>query len=819
MLPSQGTIWSNLIADEVGFPTSTTQKLASSGPGTDSMIYYYRAGNVGTAGVNQSSPFNYSDFYGQEALYICTTFTREGAPGTATIIEYPKTTTNISVPNPGQNLSYCVRRNYDGTMAISNLNGLSYVTGSPCNGQIRTNNSAASTNVAYGVYGVKLYSTFNADGSGTSTNFLCDDFGGTYTGTFWTNPNNNTTDGRLNQVGLWSSSQNYVGTGSLDFGISVPSSKTYYLGIGCDNYGAIYVDNTLRVAQTLDPGGVDNFRFWHIYPITMSAGLHTVRMTGVNNPPAGGGNPGSFGVEIYDNTFTEVSSSIAASPATGSIPSGLNIIFSSRDYRSSGVIGTGFNNIQIECPVTTPTPTPTPTNTPTPTPTPTPTATPTVTPTVTATPTVTPTPTATPTVTPTVTATPTVTPTRTPTVTPTPTATPVVNFNIAGSACSGGTYTLTIDTFTGGSGTYQANTTYHTSFANAAGGAFSDVSTSRSYFNVPGDGTTYYVALRDKNNTANFQVKSIAVTCPTPTPTPTSTPTPTPTVTPTPTATPTVTPTPTNTPTVTPTPTATPTVTPTRTPTPTPTATPTVTPTPTATPTVTPTRTPTPTPTATPTVTPTPTATPTPTPTRTPTVTPTPTATPVVNFTISAGACGFGSVYTLTIDTFTGGSGTYQASDTYHTSFANAAGGAFSDVGTSRDYFGVPGNGTTYYVALRDKNNTANFQVKSIAVTCPTPTPTPTSTPTPTPTVTPTPTATPTPSAYIYYAEILQCNGFSCDTISYDVIENDAYIDVNLNYYYYDIYSGYIMRPYAEGGTPNLLTSLSGAQSTCTNFC
>jgi hypothetical protein len=27
------------------------------------------------------------------------------------------------------------------------------------------------------------------------------------------------------------------------------------------------------------------------------------------------------------------------------------------------------------------------------------------------------------------------------------------------------------------------------------------------------------------------------------------------------------------------------------------------------------------------------------------------------------------------------------------------------------------------------------------------------------------------------------------------------------------------MRPYAEGGTPNLLTSLTSPQSTCSNFC
>lgn len=391
MLPAQGTIWSNLIADEVGFPTSTTQRLASSGPGTDSMIYYYRAGNVGTAGVNQASPFNYSDFYGQEALYICTTFTRVGDPGTATIVEYPKTTRNITVLDSGGNLSYCVRRNYNGTMAISNVNGLNYFTGSKCNATISTSNSVAVSDSVYGTFGVRLYTSFSTDGTGTSTNWFCNDVGGTYTGTFWTNPNNNTNDGRLNQTGLWSGSTSYVGTGSLVFGLNVSTTKTYHIGIGCDNYASIYVDGVLQLGQTFNINADTNFKYWHIYPISITAGTRVVTVTGINN-----GSIGSFGVEVYDNTFTEISASIAASPATGSIPSGLNILYSSKNYRGSGIIGAGFNNIAIECPVTTPTPTPTPTSTPTPTPTLTPTPTPTLTPTPTPTDTPTPTPTETP---------------------------------------------------------------------------------------------------------------------------------------------------------------------------------------------------------------------------------------------------------------------------------------------------------------------------------------------------------------------------------------------------------------------------------------
>lgn len=362
-LPSQGTLSSDLISSEVGAPTATTHKLAGdTTPTTDSMIYWYRTGNVGTTGVNQASPFNYSDFYGQEALYKCTKYIAAGSTGTATIVVYPGISTNISVP-ANTTYSYCTRINYDGSLAATSISGLTTETGSACNGNITTGNSAGSTDSTYGINGVKLYSSFNINGSGTSTNFLCNDAGGTYAGTFWANPSNTTTDGRLNQTGIWSGSSNYVGTGSLAFGILVPTTSTYYVGIGCDNYGAVYLDNVLQLAQTADFTSVDNFRYWHIYPISMNAGVRLLRVTGINNPGTPGSNPGSIGVEVYNNTFTEISASIAASPNGSSTPAGLNILYSSKDYKGGGVIGAAFDNQAVQCPLVTTTTTTTSTTT------------------------------------------------------------------------------------------------------------------------------------------------------------------------------------------------------------------------------------------------------------------------------------------------------------------------------------------------------------------------------------------------------------------------------------------------------------------------
>ena len=402
-------------------------------------------------------------------------------------------------------------------------------------------------------------------------------------------------------------------------------------------------------------------------------------------------------------------------------------------------------------PTFTPTPTPAPTDTPTPTPTVTltetptvtPTGTPTVTPTETPVPTdtPTPTPTATPTVTPT--ETPTVTPTGTPTVTPTetpvptdtptptPTLVPGCGSTLNGTyAPSGNTIQTRSINLTGLSNGYTVVVSYEaydrpnrfniyadSSLVGNSGWVGSDntysgpwgtagsLGNSTGSFSFIYDNTKTYELRVDVGNANPSNILSdtwdVTLTCnaptetPTPTPVPTDTPTPTPTLTSTPTATPTITPTPTATPTVTPT------------------------------------------------------GTPTVTPTGTPTVTPTATATPVplVDFTLTQGACNGSYQVSVTISGVTGGaSGEYEANTTYYSSQANAIGGTYSNFSGSSQINGVPSG--TWYFAVRDRINPSYVNVKSVVVFCPTPTPTatPTVTPTGTPTVTPTATATATPT-------------------------------------------------------------------------
>jgi len=358
MLPTTGTLSELAIANEVGAPTSTIKFAGSATPSTDSLVYYYRSGNVNTAGVNQTADFKFSEFWGQEAKYKCTSYAAGGSTGTATLIIYPGVSTNISVP-AGNTYSYCTRINYNNAVAATSVSGLTIVTGSACNGALSVGNSVAATNTAYGVYGVKLFSTVNSSGGGTNISWLCNNIGGTYAGTFWANPSDNTSDGRLNQTGLWTGSAGgYAGTGSLTINVVAPSSKTYYIGTGFDNYGVLTVNGTQIFSQS-PINSVDNFRYWNIYPISLTAGSNLIFVQDVNNSTG----PAALGVEIYDNTSTEISASVAASPNGSSIPSGLNVLYSSANNKGAGVIGISYYNTGLQCPVTTTTTTTTSTTT------------------------------------------------------------------------------------------------------------------------------------------------------------------------------------------------------------------------------------------------------------------------------------------------------------------------------------------------------------------------------------------------------------------------------------------------------------------------
>jgi hypothetical protein len=202
------------------------------------------------------------------------------------------------------------------------------------------------------------------------------------------------TDGPMNRSAIWT---NLVGSLSVInlpiniwMGFSVclsgspTSAKEYYVGIGANDAYRIVLDGNEIVNTYFGPnnGTSEPYGIWHLYPVTIGTGDHTLEIYGLNIAK-----DAALGCEIYDNTFSELTAS--------TVISDLNIVYSTsgeteaklfRDlignYISSGVTCPkgyyysecdGTCKLQIICEDLTLTPTPTPSVTSSPTPTITPT--------------------------------------------------------------------------------------------------------------------------------------------------------------------------------------------------------------------------------------------------------------------------------------------------------------------------------------------------------------------------------------------------------------------------------------------------------------
>jgi len=213
-------------------------------------------------------------------------------------------------------------------------------------------NTVAVNHADYSVWGSVIYSSgYNINGTGTFVQIP-------YTNPFWVNGSGypvasgaNTSNGPLNRTGLWATTT----TDNQDVGftvcITLPADGIYYIGTGADNYSSIYLDGTL-VLQ-MDPtaigvymsangypgvGPEGTFRFWHIYPVSITAGSHVLEIVGHNVTSVA-----AFGTEIYNATPSDLIS------ASSYVDLGSKLIFSTKDYIGTAVqIGTG--GIGYTCP-------------------------------------------------------------------------------------------------------------------------------------------------------------------------------------------------------------------------------------------------------------------------------------------------------------------------------------------------------------------------------------------------------------------------------------------------------------------------------------
>lgn len=126
-----------------------------------------------------------------------------------------------------------------------------------------------------------------------------------------------TTLGRLNNVGLWATGFPEDEWLEVEFCINIAKTETYIFAMAGDNQ--IKADIT---SSTFNGGGTFNlvnlwtsnnptgtpegftaspFKFWHMFPITLPAGSHTLKLVGMNLDLQA-----AFGAEIYDISIPDL---------------------------------------------------------------------------------------------------------------------------------------------------------------------------------------------------------------------------------------------------------------------------------------------------------------------------------------------------------------------------------------------------------------------------------------------------------------------------------------------------------------------------------
>lgn len=152
------------------------------------------------------------------------------------------------------------------------------------------------------------YRVYQSAGTGTILNINATSVGGN---TVFHNLGANTD--RLNTVGLWATGYTTNQWLPVEFCINIPTSKTYIFAIAGDNQiragitsttfnGGVTNFNLVNLWGSFNPSGLPQdlvvtrtFSLWHMFPITLPAGNHVLKLEGYDF-----GTPASFGAEIYD---------------------------------------------------------------------------------------------------------------------------------------------------------------------------------------------------------------------------------------------------------------------------------------------------------------------------------------------------------------------------------------------------------------------------------------------------------------------------------------------------------------------------------------
>ena len=219
----------------------------------------------------------------------------------------------------------------------------------------------AASDPSYSDFGMLVYEPgYASDGTGTIQQQI--------NSSPWNNPSDNYTDGAMNRCAVWGAAAIAINT-PIGFSVPfvVPAAGTYMIAIAADNAGEVTVDGVVLITQNPTTMGTSigtqlpiynaqgiavAFKFWHCYPIALTAGTHYIGLQGINFGGAAG-----FGAEIYQNTVAQLQaatlnpsfvSNPIGFPANGNHYNNLNLIFSTRWVRN-GYFTAGVGNA-YSCP-------------------------------------------------------------------------------------------------------------------------------------------------------------------------------------------------------------------------------------------------------------------------------------------------------------------------------------------------------------------------------------------------------------------------------------------------------------------------------------
>jgi hypothetical protein len=118
--------------------------------------------------------------------------------------------------------------------------------------------------------------------------------------------------GRLNIAGLWTNGYPDDTELCFEFCVEIAATKQYIVGIAGDNSVKFYIDGIPTVILNGTSSVTRPFNHWHAFPITLTAGKHTIRLCGIND-----NGQAAFAAEVYDISLATFQSTLL-NPAVGS---------------------------------------------------------------------------------------------------------------------------------------------------------------------------------------------------------------------------------------------------------------------------------------------------------------------------------------------------------------------------------------------------------------------------------------------------------------------------------------------------------------------